>query len=492
MSHLIVCTILFLLPALLSAHLCISWPNQRGGWNPGNTEPGDSLCFQPTAPCGTKTPSTPQIVLPSGTTFYVQFQQNLNHYNPGYPGFLDISYAVGSTPPNQDSFILLEEVPDRWTHLQAAQTNFSVPILIPNMDCIWCTLQVRYHPNKPTEPIFHNCADVAFQKSTNVPTQRFFGFVNQKDGGDGYLSRFVEILNDGQLQETALVIPLFKRQIITNQFLSNGVITYWPASRTIYFIGDSLGAFVNAVAPSTLYSYSIDTDTFTPVTRLTKSGVQWNALLSGTMGLYGVQTAFVSSGIFSFTVSSISLDGTVKDIATTKSTDTFVNFFWADIDNINGYVYILSGDENSLTELDALLYTINLKDGSVTQVAVNNSVFTLSNLHVHPQTGVIYSVSPGLFNNLNWSIVRINPMTGAVSLVSSIANSFLWPRNYGGGIYNGIVAAQNQILHTFKWQSTGATALTVLDINTGKTTYITDIDLGINNHLILNSVIAIT
>jgi hypothetical protein len=36
---------------------------------------------------------------------------------------------------------VLATVPDFWPHLQAAQTNFSVPVLVPNVDCKQCILQ---------------------------------------------------------------------------------------------------------------------------------------------------------------------------------------------------------------------------------------------------------------------------------------------------------------------------------------------------------------
>ena len=38
------------------------------------------------APCGTQPASEPQITLVGGQLFYVLLQQNLNHYNPGWPG----------------------------------------------------------------------------------------------------------------------------------------------------------------------------------------------------------------------------------------------------------------------------------------------------------------------------------------------------------------------------------------------------------------------
>ena len=100
-----------------------------------------------TAPCGTKPAGTPTVTLVGGSYFSVLFQQNLNHYNPGWPGFLDVAWAIGTNQTSDDGFTILSQIPDYWPHLQAQQTNFSVPILVPNIDCDHCTLRVRYHPN---------------------------------------------------------------------------------------------------------------------------------------------------------------------------------------------------------------------------------------------------------------------------------------------------------------------------------------------------------
>jgi len=250
-----------------------------------------------------------------------------------------------------------------------------------------------------------------------------------------------------------------------------------------------LQVFLNGItAPNTLYSYYVDGNIFSEVAQLQRSGVQWVALLPFNNELIGVQQTLIN-GHYAFVVSAISLNGMVKDIATTIPDDTFVNFFWADIDPVHSAVYILSGDEDSLFELDATLFTVNLTDATVNAVKVDNTAYTLSNLHVDPQSGVIYSVSPGLYNKLDWTIVVVNPQTGAVTSKSSIPGSTIWGRYYGGGIYNGL--SSNQIFHTFIWENSGATALTVLDIPTGGLLYLTDINLGINNRRSINSIIAI-
>ena len=46
-------------------------------------------------------------------------------------------------PTSDDNFTTLYVLPDYWAHLQAAQTNFSVAVLVPNIDCAHCVLRVR-------------------------------------------------------------------------------------------------------------------------------------------------------------------------------------------------------------------------------------------------------------------------------------------------------------------------------------------------------------
>jgi len=163
-------------------------------------------------------------------------------------------------------------------------------------------------------------------------------------------------------------------------------------------------------------------------------------------------------------------------------------FFWAGHDPNSDKVYILAGDENSLTSLDAVLYTITAS-GISSWVQVANSKYTLSNLHVDQKTGIIYSVSHGLYGKNDWSIVVIDPQTGAVTLKSTIDYGKRWKTGNGGGVYNGL--SDGYILHTFTWGITEATVLAVIEIETGKVAYVTDVNLGVNSEMKLSYVVAL-
>ena len=57
---------------------------------------------------------------------------------------------------------------------EITQTNFSLAVTIPNIDCEHCVLRMRYLSNNPTENdrgmIFYQCADVQVNKAANDPS----------------------------------------------------------------------------------------------------------------------------------------------------------------------------------------------------------------------------------------------------------------------------------------------------------------------------------
>lgn len=160
-------TALLLLGQAVTAHICLLSPTQRGGLpNLGALTPGDDHCFHPGS-CGGK-PGAISATLNglSGTT--VLLEQNLNHYNPGWPGVMDV--ALG--PTDDGPWTTLASLPDFYAHLQAKQTNFSMPVFIPVSSCKACVLRVRYMPNKPTEVPFWVCCVVLLAPEpcvTNAP-----------------------------------------------------------------------------------------------------------------------------------------------------------------------------------------------------------------------------------------------------------------------------------------------------------------------------------
>ncbi|CAF1074652.1 unnamed protein product [Didymodactylos carnosus] len=149
-------------------HLCLWQPMQRGNFS--ISTPGSHDCYRKLAPCGGYNSSTSKqrTTLEAGTMYSVRFQQHLNHYYPPNPGTLDISFAVGLDPPEQD-FRTLVSFNDYNPMNHNTQTNFSIPIQLPNQQCDQCVLRVRYLTNNADEEdqgkTFHQCSDIQLTKS---------------------------------------------------------------------------------------------------------------------------------------------------------------------------------------------------------------------------------------------------------------------------------------------------------------------------------------
>ncbi|CAF2362335.1 unnamed protein product [Rotaria sp. Silwood2] len=144
-------------------HICLWSPMQRGEFD--ISTPGAHPCYRKIAPCGNinASSSSPRTSLVAGGKYNVEFQQNLNHYYTGQPGTLDISFAVGLNPSEND-FHVLHSFSDYNSMNQITQTNFSIEINLPNEPCDECILRVRYLSNNPEEEdhgtIFHQCSDI--------------------------------------------------------------------------------------------------------------------------------------------------------------------------------------------------------------------------------------------------------------------------------------------------------------------------------------------
>jgi len=151
---------------VLSAHICMWSPPQRSGAQ--IQTPGESACYLKVGPCGNVASSTPGATLQGGKNFNILFQQNLNHYYIQNPGKLVADFANAADPTEAD-FTELGSIHDYNAMNEITQTNFTLSVPIPNVDCEHCVLRMRYISNNPTENdrgmIFYQCADVKVEKS---------------------------------------------------------------------------------------------------------------------------------------------------------------------------------------------------------------------------------------------------------------------------------------------------------------------------------------
>lgn len=165
-----------LLPVSLLAaaegHICMWSPVQRGGAFEIVT-PGQSICYLKEPPCGGTSAGEPLTTLTGGSNFQLQFQQNLNHFYNEDPGKIVADFAMVANPTEED-FVPLEgtnTIAD-WNGMNMiTQTNFTLSVVIPNVDCEACVLRTRYISHNPTEDSggssnFHQCADVTVKKTS--------------------------------------------------------------------------------------------------------------------------------------------------------------------------------------------------------------------------------------------------------------------------------------------------------------------------------------
>ena len=162
---------LFLVFALLapaSAHICLLYPAQRGALNV--TTPGDPSCYRRTDYCGGVAPGPPSATLAAGQSATLLVQQNLNHFYPPRPGFIDVAIAPASAPT---AWTTLATQPDAPANDMVVQTQLSVSITVPASASASSILRVRYVSYNPlevdpaanTDAIFYTCADVAIVAS---------------------------------------------------------------------------------------------------------------------------------------------------------------------------------------------------------------------------------------------------------------------------------------------------------------------------------------
>ena len=159
----IVLVSLFFFGKVVEGHLCVYNPPQRGALN--ITTFGNPTCFKYKGPCGGLPSGPVQAMYQRGKTYSIQLQQNLNHYSVGHPGFLDVAIAQAES----DEFQVLSVLTDYFPVRQWTRTNMSIPIDLPSSGPVGRhVLRVRYHPNKPTEPVFHECIDVMLTSDQSI------------------------------------------------------------------------------------------------------------------------------------------------------------------------------------------------------------------------------------------------------------------------------------------------------------------------------------
>eukprot|EP01006_Ploeotia_vitrea_P062653 TRINITY_DN84185_c0_g1_i1.p1 TRINITY_DN84185_c0_g1~~TRINITY_DN84185_c0_g1_i1.p1 ORF type:complete len:521 (-),score=97.91 TRINITY_DN84185_c0_g1_i1:56-1420(-) len=393
----------------------------------------------------------PKVTYKGGRVYYAALQQNLNHYNPGNPGFIDVAVA----PYGSNNFQTLQSIPDFWAHLQRHQQNFSVPIPMPNINCPHCVMRIRYHPNKPTEPIFHNCADIKIEQQAATTPNTFaviFGGSSElpRDGASniytldsvGGLSLTAEQGTDFDYFFTEgladcspeLCVGIVKQALSSPE---DDVAALWVASwapgskppKTPIRLMNSTGKFeeqVNAI------SYSAQTKQWIVTTR------------------HRLYKGYPKSYDFIFTVRTLDpASGMLSDpLAQSGKAGFYVNFMWMS-EVVNDQVAILVGNENSLYTLCAVIHVVNIKTGKWVTHNQNVTQFALGELHwngksmwamsprrlsgPYPKKGC-YEDSKPLPLDERFFLVSVDAMDGGVTAVSASTMASEYELFYGGGV----------------------------------------------------------
>ena len=461
------------------AHICLLRPPQRGPLDV--SEAGSHTCFRHGAPCGGQTGAKPTFALKAGETFFFKWQQNFNHYEVGFPGYMDLAIA----PVDSTEFTFLAGFGDFNWHQQSHQLNYTVPAIVPDMDCQWCVLRVRYVPHKPGEDIFYQCADMAIYKTdASDKTQAHTIDETEAEHVSGRLAaaarlvrarpatrrqvkaasggvyglacnpvempngcQFVRIAPDTGLVEKIKGVPYGVD--------AEGAL---PDHKPNDFILDQISAFdgehlyyLTHMGPldaqtSSLISLNPTSGALSVHGALAADSVAINALDydSKTKQLLSLQIVAdkEKEGNFFFRVSRVDPDhGTLTTIHQTSTPeDLYVNYQWSTVDTTRGVFYYLMGNENDAYGLTARLYSVDVTTGAAPEpVAVVAKVYTVGAIQYDSVNERLVALSPGLFNQTSpgeWSIVVVDPKTGSVTYLCHVGPANIFQVDYSGAIFN--------------------------------------------------------
>jgi hypothetical protein len=535
--------------ASAAGHICLLSPPQRGGV-PAGLQPGDDACFHPFK-CGVA-PGAPVATLAGGQGYAVTLQQNLNHWNPGWPGIMDVAIAASAAAGDAGNWTTLTSVPDYWPHLQAAQTNFTVPVYVPNEPCIGCVLRVRYLPNKPTEPEVRAAGGGASRVAGGPPTQTaaalHYLHVAAPSRSPSLPQRPVQFWNCADVAVVYTPSPATPPPVIAAFFApqhpvsesataviagtvdtGSGVpaeLAAVPAGLqavdavaasvdgVVYTLGRSLVAARNGSAAWLLLATAPSSPgnpvASAPITLPAGDDLppsQWTALVavnygsaadadaafaaafgrkraatgsSSTQLLAGLGLAPVSGGKWAYQARLIDASSGVASsvLAVSAPQDTFVNFMFATVaapppqGSATPVFYFLGGDENSLFTLNAAVFTVPV-DATVkapapmTSATQANAAFTLGSLSLDVDSGALLALSPGLFGNTSWTLVTVDPSTGAVAPVGGglAPRDGLFASWYGGAVAGGVRGGR--LYHLLRHAADGSLAVAAVDVATG-------------------------
>ncbi|XP_038062919.1 uncharacterized protein LOC119733409 [Patiria miniata] len=507
-----------LAPHHTNGHICIISPHQRGPLDVSHS--GSHTCTRHGAPCGGQPPQEPQATYAGGSSIFVTFQQNYNHYEVGYPGYMDVALANNSNP--YAHFDIMGVFGDVNEHAQDNQQNYSLPVVLPDIDCSHCVLRVRYVAHKPGEKIFYQCSDIMIKSSRTMgdiqqerdqrhrvqaarpPRDR--GVLRQMPSGaqpvkpDGDAAMLYGFAwNEAKSGSAFVMVDTVSgaKQSISPMYFSLGSgIQYGtpsPTAQSNKYVMDQIACFdrempylnllehrnggldaasnkilwIDMVTKEIAGEYELDTPKHLPIVSLVPYLKQVYLTVQ-------IEETSPQSGIFFFVYGTLDYMGHFQQIVNTSSSPNtvFVNYQWATLNYQTKTHYMLIGNENSPDKLAAKIFTLQVTTKQVSVTDLDVSQYTITAIQVYEKTDELFAMSPGLFGNPfpAWTLVTVDPKTGAIKQKYPVAPAGVFGQYYGGNVISidqesGILY---YVLHVANSQND---VIASISLETGKVTF---------------------
>ncbi|XP_071493966.1 uncharacterized protein [Diadema antillarum] len=514
------------LPEGSRAHICIITPRQRGDFD--ISQPGSKTCVRHEAPCGGQSPEQPRVTYVAGQTALIRFQQNLNHYEVGLPGYMDISLSANTTSTD---FRTLAALGDTHEYAQWNQRNYTVAVVMPNVTCDHCVLRMRYVSHKEGEEIFYQCSDIAIKSNQtnhydynetltkddrrNLPnsltkamalTRRTAlesrrGNGRRSDTKLSYPSLYGISWNPLQErgshlitidEETGAIEPKLALYFGVGPNIQYG--TPSPSALSQKYIMDAITCYSREIPYVFLLEHRngdldarpnkilwIDMQAYDIAGEYEVEGLADDAHITAlnsyqrtTFLTFAIQPTPNNPGNFTFLFGTLDYMGNyVNHFTEPKTDDLYVNFLYATEDLKRQMYYVLLGDENAPVKLNARIHSYNITSNNVTKIVeVDVSKYTVNAIQVYEKTGQLLAVSPGLFPQQYppWYLVTVDPNTGDVSPVMQIAPSGMFAPYYGGAVVN-IDQSDGILFYVFRVADSMANIIATVALETGDVTF---------------------
>ncbi|XP_071954895.1 uncharacterized protein [Antedon mediterranea] len=465
---------------IIKGHVCIIYPRQRGTFD--ISTPGSQTCTRHTAPCGGIAAADPKVSYVGGSTIFFKFQQNLNHYETGFPGYMDISYAMAT---DMNDFHTVAIIGDVNEYAQYHQRNYTIPIMIPNIDCSHCVLRLRYISHKTGEHPFYQCSDIKITKATEanpsnvefpqegnvkplkeahqlhlksrekrrLSGQNFskplYGFSWQKFSQKGSAMASVDQMTGltEKLESfyfgfgSGLQYATTSPKVQSYKYLMDGIVAYSPEIPYAFFLEHRNGGLedrANKILWIDLYAKVIageyELQTSKPQAFVALTPYKRTDFL--TLQQVEVDT---SPGNFTLNFGRISYMGNVYSDYQSAPENEYLNLQWAVSDLTHQMYYVLMLHENEPVKMPSKIYCYNFTTLHLDRIVdLDVSQFTLTGFQVYEKTGQLLAFSPGLFSEdlSAWSLVEINSETGKITKLMDIAPAGIFSHYYGGNVIN--------------------------------------------------------